>query len=170
HERLMQRIAARRQGLSDGTIPAKDLLVPGSRELLEALRDRGIALYLASGTDEVFVKEEAELLGLTEFFGQHIYGAVDDYKTFSKAQVIQRILKTTQADPRQLVGFGDGYVEIQNVKQVGGIAVGVASDEANRSGKCDPWKRDRLIGVGADLIVPDFSQHEALIGYLLQHR
>ena len=54
------------------------------------------------------------------------------------------------------MGFGDGYVEIQNVKAVGGTAVAVASDEAGRSGKPDPWKRDRLIGVGADMVIPDF--------------
>ena len=48
--------------------------------LLESLRSRGLPLYLASGTDEIFVKAEAELLGLTPYFGPRIYGAVDDYE------------------------------------------------------------------------------------------
>ena len=63
------------------------------------------------------------------------------------------------------MGFGDGYVEIRDVKAVGGMAVAVASDEAGRSGKPDPWKRDRLIGAGADLVIPDFRDWSALIDY-----
>ena len=42
----------------------------------------------------------------------------------------------------------------------------MASDEAGRSGKPDPWKRDRLIGAGADLVIPDFREHQALIRFL----
>ena len=33
-----------------------------------------------------------------------------------------------------LLGFGDGYVEIEGVKRVGGVAVAVASDEVARRG------------------------------------
>ena len=65
-----------------------------------------------------------------------------------------------------LLGFGDGYVEICNVKSAGGVAVGVASDEAGRSGKPDAWKRDRLIGAGADLVVPDYRDYGPLLEYL----
>ena len=57
-------------------------------------------------------------------------------------------------------------VEIQNIRSVGGTAVAVASDEAGRSGKPDAWKRDRLIGVGADIVIPDFQEFEPLIDYL----
>jgi hypothetical protein len=28
------------------------------------------------------------------------------------------------------------------------------------------WKRDRLIGAGADLVIPDFREHEPLLRYL----
>ena len=64
------------------------------------------------------------------------------------------------------MGFGDGYVEIRDVKAVGGIAVAVASDEAGRSGKPDPWKRDRLIGAGADVVIPDYRDYQPLLDYL----
>ena len=69
-------------------------------------------------------------MGLDRYFGPHVYGARDDYKSFSKAQVIERILRENHLDGRSLLGFGDGYVEIQNVKAAGGTAVAVASDEA----------------------------------------
>ena len=123
-----------------------------------------MTLYLASGTDEVFVKREAELLDLTRYFGRHIYGAQDNYKDFSKKMVIERILRENQISGEQLLAFGDGYVEIQNTKEVGGLAVAVASDEAhNGSGRMDEWKRQRLLGVGADVVIPDFRDGDALL-------
>ena len=57
--------------------------------------------------------------------------------------------------------FGDGYVEIEEVKKAGGVAVGVASAEP----EClavDGWKRERLIQVGADYIVPNYLEVEQL--------
>ena len=58
-------------------------------------------------------------------------------------------------------------MEIQNIKAVGGTAVAVASDEAGRSGKPDAWKRDRLIGVGADLVIPRLPRLAGpLVAYL----
>ena len=98
----------------------------------------------------------------------HIYGALDDYKTFSKKMVIDRILRENGITGRQLLSFGDGYVEIENTKQVGGLAVAVASDEAhNGSGRVDEWKRERLLGVGADVVIPDFRDAIPLVDYLL---
>ncbi len=167
HDRLMQRIAGRREALRSGAVPPETMLVPGALDLLGALRDRGLTLYLASGTDASYVLEEAALLGLEPYFGPRIYGARDDYRTFSKAMVIERILRENRVPGSRLLGFGDGYVEIQNVKQAGGMAVAVASDEAARSGKPDPWKRDRLIGVGADLVIADFREWKPLLDYLL---
>lgn len=166
HDLLMERINVRREGLAKGSIQPQEMTVPGTFALLDALQQRGAKLYLASGTDEAYVKEEVALLQLDRYFGQHVYGAQNDYRSFSKAQVIERILATHQVDGSRLVGFGDGYVEIQNVKAVGGTAVAVASDEAHRSGKPDPWKRDRLMGVGADLVIPDYQDAQVLVDYL----
>ena len=161
--RLNERIEHRLQALRSGSKAPDDFLVHGSRQLLESLRARGITLYLASGTDEQFVKAEAELLKVTEFFGPRIYGAKDDYKSFSKAMIIDLILAEHKIPGTQLIAFGDGYVEIQNTKQVGGLAIAVASDEANNgSGRIDPWKRERLLGVGADAVVPDYRDAEEL--------
>ena len=166
HDRLMKRIAGRRAALVSGEAQPAEMLVPDSLKILEALRERGAQLYVASGTDEDYVVEEARLLGLDKFFGPRIYGARDDFKAFSKAMVIQRILSENNVDGGSLLGFGDGYVEVQNIKEAGGVAIGVASDEAGRSGKPDPWKRDRLIGVGADFIIPDYRDYRTLLAYL----
>lgn len=165
--RLDERILTRVNGLSDGSITHDDLLVFESRRLLDLLQGRGFHLYLASGTDEVFVKREAEFLDVTRYFGRHIYGAQDNYKSFSKKLVIDRILAENQISGEHLLSFGDGYVEIENTKQVGGLAVAVASDEANNgSGNVDEWKRQRLLGVGADVVIPDFRDAAALLAVL----
>ncbi|MCX6926047.1 MAG: hypothetical protein NT154_22990, partial [Verrucomicrobia bacterium] len=82
--RLNERIHDRLEGLRTGKLRSDDLLVYGARPLLELLKASGLHLYLASGTDEAFVKEEADLLQVTRYFGRHVYGAIDDYKQFSK--------------------------------------------------------------------------------------
>lgn len=162
--RLDARIDARADALRSGALPPDDLLVFGARALLEKLAARGLTLYLASGTDEMYVQQEAALLDVTRYFGRHIYGALDDYQNFSKKMVIDRILRENQIGGAQLLSFGDGYVEIQNTKEVGGLAVAVASDEAhNGSGHMDEWKRQRLLGVGADVVIPDFRDADALL-------
>ncbi len=166
--RLDRHIQHRTEGLRSGALKPDDLLVHGSRPLLDELQRRGLALYLASGTDERYVKEEAQLLDVTRYFGTHVYGALDDYKQFSKKRVIDRILREHQVPGAALLSFGDGYVEIQNTKEVGGLAVAVASDEANNgSGRMDPWKRVRLTGVGADIVIPDFRDALPLLQRIL---
>ena len=155
--RLDERIRHRVDGIRAGTLVQDDFTVFGTRALLEALTARGLPLYLASGTDEQFVKAEAEALDIARYFKGHIYGAQDDYRKFSKKMVIDRILAENRIPGGSLLAFGDGYVEIENTKQVGGCAVAVASDEANNgSGRMDEWKRQRLLGVGADVCIPDY--------------
>ncbi len=166
--RLHQRIHDRIEGLKAGRIRPDDLLLFGARPFLEQLVARGLTLYLASGTDEPFMQAEAELLDVARYFPGRIYGALDDYKNFSKQMVIDRILRDGAIPPAQLLAFGDGYVEIENTKGAGGLAVAVASDEAhNGSGQMDAWKRQRLLGVGADVVIPDFRDASVLLDRIL---
>jgi len=164
-DRLWEKIESRVEALRKGHADPAQYMVPGSLALLEQLKDRGLKMYLASGTDEVYMKEEARLLGITPYFEGGVYGALDDYKSFSKAILIQRILASAEFSGQQFLGFGDGYVEIEEVKNVGGVAVGVASEEPACT-RVDEWKRMRLIGVGADYIVPNFLCHEELFSSL----
>lgn len=165
--RLDAHIADRHAGLRDGRLTPDSLLVHGTRSLLDRLRSLGLPLYLASGTDEPFVRAEAELLDVARYFEGRIYGAQDDYRKFSKKMVIDRILKENAIPGHALLAFGDGYVEIQNTKEIGGTAVAVASDEANNgSGQFDAWKKDRLMGVGADICIPDYRDSEAVLQML----
>jgi phosphoglycolate phosphatase-like HAD superfamily hydrolase len=165
HDLLMQRIEGRLAALRAGSATAEEWTVPGSHALLEGLRHRGMTLYLASGTDLKYVRQEAELLGLTPYFGEHVYGALDDYHNFSKKMIIDKILNDNGLRGEELLGFGDGFVEIEEVKGAGGVAVAVASNETERRG-VNAWKRDRLLRAGADMVIPDYRRHEALLRYL----
>ncbi len=161
HARLMRRIQGRLDALANATATPDDWTVPGSHAILKRLQARGLTLYLASGTDVAFVRKEADLLGLTPFFGSHIYGALDDYQNFSKKMVIERILRENHLRGEELLGFGDGYVEIEEVKRVGGTAVAVANDEFNRRG-IHAWKRERLLRAGADLVIGDYRNLDGI--------
>jgi phosphoglycolate phosphatase len=169
HELLMQRIRGRIDALAGGTATPDDWTVPGSHAFLTELQRRGLTLYLASGTDVAFVRKEAELLGLTPFFGAHIYGALDDYQSFSKKMIIEHILKQNHLEGEELIGFGDGFVEIEEIKRVGGVAVAVASDEVKRQG-VDAWKRERLVRAGADVVIGDYREREELVELLFDAR
>jgi len=163
-QRLEMRIQSRVKRLSGGNAKPAEFLLHGAITLLDGLVARGWSLYLGSGTDEPNVKREAKLLGLDGYFGEHIYGAQDDYKSFSKKQVIERILRDNEVSGDRLMVIGDGYVEIEDGKSVGGLAVAVASDEANNgAGRFDEWKRKRLLGVGADILIPDYRDAAVLL-------
>jgi phosphoglycolate phosphatase-like HAD superfamily hydrolase len=127
-DRLWEKIEHRVSELEKGNCPPEKYLVPGTYALLDALKERGYTMYLASGTDDAYMQNEARLLGVTPYFAG-VHGALDDYKSFSKAILIQRIISSAAFAGHEFLGFGDGYVEIENVKQVGGIAVGVATEE-----------------------------------------
>lgn len=166
-DRLWVRIKDRVEGLKNGTIAPDDMLIIGARAFLENLQSRGVTMFLASGTDIEYVLDEAAALKIEHFFDGRIYGAIPDYKRMSKKIVIDRILQENNLHGPELAVFGDGYVEIEDGKSVGGIAVGVATHEPTRGG-IDEWKRNRLIGVGADIIIPDYRDGERLLEYLFE--
>lgn len=165
NRRLAPVVDARIRELTEGKIPADPLRVPMSLEFLQRLREKGLRCYLASGTDVEFVKNEARLLGVAESFDGGIFGALREYEKFSKAMVIQKILTDFQLRGSELLIIGDGYVEIENAKAVGAIAVGVVSIERNRY-KMNADKRERLLRAGADITIPDFRDGEHLLDYL----
>lgn len=162
---LWEQIKDRVAGLKAGRLTPVEMAVPGALDMVRALYDRSVNLYVASGTDHPYVVDEATCLGVNEFFGDRIYGALDDFKNFSKAILIEKLIRENNLHGSEFLTFGDGYVEIENCKDAGGIAIGVATDEARREG-IDEWKRNRLIDAGADLIIPDFREYDKVLRYL----
>ena len=161
HELLWRQVSQRVEQVQTERTTAESFHVPGALPLLEKLRASDVQLFLASGTDIGYVRDELRTLGLTEFFGERVYGALDDYKKFSKAMIIQQMIEESGIAADRIVGFGDGYVEIEEVAKAGGYAIGVASNEETRTG-VNGWKRDRLIGAGAHAIVGDYRELDAI--------
>jgi phosphoglycolate phosphatase len=164
--RLKARVQSRIVSLERGEVPPNAWTVPGSHALLESIQSREIPLYLASGTDRVCVLKEAQLLGLTKFFDERIFAPEGNSPNFNKRDVVAKILETHAIPGEQLLSFGDGYSETVEVKRIGGLAVGVASHEVGIPG-VNAMKRQLLLELGADGIVPDYSHHELLLDRLI---
>lgn len=162
---LMEVVNQRIARLERGQLDVSDFTVKGAVDFLAALRNRGITLYLASGTDQEDVVRESRVLNYAEFFNGGIYGAVGDVTKYSKRMVIDRIMTENHLSGPELAVFGDGPVEMRECHKRGGIAVGIASDEVRRYG-LNPEKRTRLIKAGAQIVVPDFSQWHDLLDLL----
>jgi phosphoglycolate phosphatase-like HAD superfamily hydrolase len=165
NEALMEMVNIRMAKLNSSELEVSDYTIKGAVQLLKALRDRGVTLYLASGTDVQDVKTEAETLGYADMFNGGIYGAVGDINKYSKKLVIDTIISTNKLQGSELVTFGDGPVEIRECRKRNGISIGIASDEIRRH-SLNPEKRVRLIKAGAHIVVPDFSQLPQLLDLL----
>jgi phosphoglycolate phosphatase len=164
-ERLLRMIGSRYDDIRTDRAKPADWAVPGSHALLDRLRARGMILILASGTEVTHVRREADLLELTPYFDEALYAPAGDDPHFSKRAVIEQVLAEHGLRGEELLGFGDGVVETEEVRRVGGVAVAVASEEPPRWG-IDPAKRERLIRAGADVVIADFECRDALLPWL----
>lgn len=166
NEELLKMVKEREAKLSRGELAVEDFTLKNAVLLLEKLYNSGITLYLASGTDEEDVKNEARILGYNHLFKGGIYGAVGDVTKEAKKMVLDRILNVIDASKTgQLAAFGDGPVEIRETRKRGGVTIGIASNEVKRH-SLNESKRSRLIKAGADIIIPDFSQLTKLLHLL----
>ena len=163
---LMEMVRKRIEKLNKKELDIMDFAVKGAIEFLNYLAEKGVTLYLASGTDREDVIAEAKAMGYANLFNGGIYGAIGDISKYSKKMVIEKIIKDNNLSGTELATFGDGPVEMRECRKVGGIAVGVASDEIRRHG-LNVEKRTRLIRAGAQLLIPDFSQRNYLQEILL---
>ncbi|MCK4466503.1 MAG: HAD family hydrolase [Bacteroidales bacterium] len=168
NDALMEMVNKRLTRFNKGELDINDYTIKGAVRFLQALSDRDVKLYLASGTDQEDVLNEARLLGYADLFDGGIYGSVGDVSKYSKKIVIEKIIKKNNLKGSELVVFGDGPVEIRECRKHEGIAIGIASNEIRRYG-LNPDKRTRLIKAGAHIIAPDFSQFEDLINLLFNY-
>jgi phosphoglycolate phosphatase-like HAD superfamily hydrolase len=155
-DELMQVAHRRVAEIRSGSARPDQYLVPGSRALLDWLEEQDVALYLASGTDHEDVMNEAEALGLPQYFGNRIYGARHDGQGFTKAALVKHLLDHENYEPAEMAAFGDGFVEINEVSKSRGLAVGVATDEPECL-RVDLRKRKHLIAAGANYIIPNYT-------------
>lgn len=166
-ERLDQEIAARTTSIRSGAVPRDAFVVHQARPLLEKLIADGLTLSVLSSTVVERVREEAEILGLTAYFGGRIFGCVGNPERFSKRAVFEQLLRDHAITGENLLSFGDGPVEIVDTTQLGGVAIAVCSDEDhNGSGQLNQIKHDQLFAAGAHVAIPDFRDAGVLVDYL----
>ncbi|HMO60106.1 MAG TPA: HAD family hydrolase [Roseiflexaceae bacterium] len=159
---LDARITARLAALSSGLLTREELMLPGSLQLLAALHERGIAMALVSGTDRPNVVAEAAALGIDHYFAAGIFAPEPGNTSFAKHTVMAGLLATSNLPGTTLLAIGDGPVEIQAARELGGTTIGIAFDEERGSG-IDPDRRALLIAAGADIIVPSYAGLSSLL-------
>lgn len=164
NDRLMEPVRARIAEIERGEKTVEDFTMRGARRFLELISAKDVTMYVFSGTDRDDVRNEAKCLGVDQYF-KEIWGALPSVEEYSKEKVIRDIIAEHQLRGPQVLAVGDGPVELRNVKDAGGIALGICSDETRGSG-WDESKRPRLLRAGADILVPDFGEAEAIIEYL----
>lgn len=163
-KRLTANIQSRIDDLKSGAVPPSAWTVPGTHAILDELQNRGVLLVLASGTDRAFVEHDLQLLDLARYFGDRVFAPANNAPAFTKRDVIEGLIRDG-IPGEQLLGFGDGYSETVEMKRAGGAAIGVASVEPPLAG-INAMKREMLIGLGADVIVPDYNETEKLLQWL----
>ena len=163
NRRLMENVSGRVKKLTCGEVSSSEYLIKGSEEFLKALCERGVRLYVASGTDHPDVCAEAEALGLRKYFTL-IAGAPVGEENCSKEKVMAQLLGAENLHGDEVAVIGDGKVEIRLGHEAGARTIGLATNE--REGGVDPVKRERLIQAGADVIAGDFTEKEALLAFL----
>lgn len=162
---LKRKVRERISDLKNGLLTLDKTRVAGSYEFLGELKKRNISMYVASGTDQPDVEEEMHVLEFDSFFNNHIYGAQPSIRDSSKATLIRYIIQSHNFEGPELLVVGDGPVEIKHGRRAGAITLGVATDEDN-PGRLNDEKRGRLIEVGADIIISDFSEGKKVLEFL----
>lgn len=154
-DELLASVEPRRVAIASGQVSPETWQVPGAGAFLSRLQSMGLKLVLASGSDREAVEFETTLLRLRSYFTDELHAPVQGDPTFSKRGVIERLLQQG-FQGSEILGFGDGIVETQEVKRIGGVAIGVASNQENPQ-QINRWKQQQLLGAGADAIIPCYQ-------------
>lgn len=138
NRRLMENVAKKRTLAQNGN--REDFIISGAEDFLKELKNRGIKLYAASGTDDADVKAEAAVLGIDKYFDA-IEGAKPFSEDCSKEATIKALMEKHSGD--ELLVVGDGPVEIRLGKDAGALTLGICASEKDLCG-WDQAKIERL--------------------------
>jgi beta-phosphoglucomutase-like phosphatase (HAD superfamily) len=155
--RLFALIGERYRAIQSDAKAAAHWLVPGAVSFLRVCRDKRLPVIVISGTEIEHVRREARLLRIESLVNVWHAPKGDDPK-FSKRRVIDNLAVELRLRGNEMLAFGDGVVETEEIKRVGGIAVAVATYEPpNRA--INSAKRERLIQAGADAVIADYDRY-----------
>lgn len=102
----------------------ENTVYPGISEMLAALQDRGVPLYLATSKPEHYAKQIMEHFDLAKYFA-YIGGALTDGKRREKSEVIAYVLETTGHSPDECIMIGDRKYDVEGAALFGIPTLGV---------------------------------------------
>jgi phosphoglycolate phosphatase-like HAD superfamily hydrolase len=164
NRRLLEMVKNRTGKLLSGKCQPEDFRIMGSFEFIEALYQKGIDIYIASGTDDPDVKKEVGLLGIEQFV-KEVSGAPFRKADCSKEAVIRNLIENHGIHGSEMLLFGDGKIEISLGARAGAVTIGTATDENRRYG-INAIKREKLIRAGANAIIGDFLDFKDIFSWL----
>lgn len=127
---------------------------PGIMEILEALKENGLKIGMATSKPEGMAVEVAKYLEIEEYFDE-ISGADLKGPRQSKADVLNKLFEKSGFEKDKSVLIGDTHYDIEGANKVGIDSIGV---------NWGMGTKDEMMDEGAIAV---FDSHEELIDYLL---
>lgn len=101
----------------------ENLVYDGIHELLDALREKGKILYVATAKPQIYAQRILEHFELADRFAR-IYGSQLDGRLSKKTELIEHILKNERLHPSECVMVGDRDFDMIGAKLNGIVGVG----------------------------------------------
>lgn len=131
-------------------------LMPGFPELLQALKDGGARLGLATGNFSEAARIKLEFFGIAEFFEGGGFGEVDTERGRVVAEAIRNV--ANGAKPEDVLVIGDTPHDITSATENGVVGIGVATGN---------FTTEELEAAGARRVYQDFADWETAAQELL---
>ncbi len=134
----------------------ENAVYPGAKEMLQSLKQAGLALGTASSKPEIFVKRICDYFGLTKYL-TYIAGADMEKGRFEKEMVLEDVLGRLPAGAKErTVLVGDRLYDVEGGHKMGLPVIGVSYGYGGR---------EELAAADCDVIVDSF---EELTAYLTE--
>ncbi|MBV9327335.1 MAG: HAD family hydrolase [Chloroflexi bacterium] len=136
-------------------------VLPGVREALEALRERGVTQTLLTGNLQTIARLKLTCAGLADYvdFGLGAYGSDHRDRTCLVPITRQRLRERLGTDDANIVVVGDTPRDIACARAGGARAIAVATGN---------FPRQALMAHAPDALLDDLQDTEAVVATLLQ--
>ncbi|MBP5772693.1 MAG: HAD hydrolase-like protein [Eubacterium sp.] len=129
-------------------------LYPGIKEILEAVKQKGLKIGMATSKPEGMAKDVAKYLEIFDYFdiicGADLHGPIQ-----SKASVLNKLFETSTFTKEESVLIGDTKFDVEGADEIGIDCLGVTWGTGTR---------EEILESGA---IEVFDDYQSLIDYLL---
>jgi len=131
-----------------GAMAELSFLLPGVKETIAALRDRGYRLAVASTKSGAEIIAVLEYLGIADFFEESI-GSDQVASPKPAPDSLLKVMERMGVDPGETVYIGDHVVDIQAARSAGVRVIAI------RGGPCSPAE---IAAEGPDQVIMNFEE------------